>query len=100
MATTMKMRNGKMTAIDGPFMETSKMLDGLVVIESRNLKPAVQIAEGMPHAQSMYVEVRSAIAFSKPRLVHASDLHAPGLSCGFYREDRRVHHTEPASGRV
>jgi hypothetical protein len=66
-AITVRMRDGKMSTTDGPFMETKEMLGGLVLIEARDLNEAVQIAAGMPHARLGAIEVRPAIDFSKPR---------------------------------
>ena len=36
-AMTVQVRNGKMSATDGPFMETKEMLGGIVLIEARDL---------------------------------------------------------------
>jgi len=66
-AITVRMRDGKMSTTDGPFMETKEMLGGLVLIEARDLNEAVRIAAGMPHARMGAIEVRPAIDFSKPR---------------------------------
>ena len=32
---TVQVRDGKMSAVDGPFMETKEMLGGFIVIEAR-----------------------------------------------------------------
>jgi len=66
-AVTVRMRDGKMSTTDGPFMETKEMLGGLVLIEARDLNEAVRIAAAMPHARLGAVEVRPVIDFSKPR---------------------------------
>ncbi len=66
-AVTVRMRDGKMSATDGPFLETREMLGGLAQIEARDLNEALQIAAGMPHARIGAIEVRPAIDFSKPR---------------------------------
>ena len=39
-AVTVRVRDGKTSKIDGPFMETREMLGGLVVIEARDLDEA------------------------------------------------------------
>ncbi len=64
---TVTMRDGKMSATDGPFMETKEMLAGFLVIEARDLNEAVRIAGTIPHAKSGAVEVRPFVDFSKPR---------------------------------
>jgi hypothetical protein len=66
-AMTVTMRDGKMSATDGPFMETKEMLGGLVVIEARDLNDALRIASSFPHARLGHIEVRSAIDYSSPR---------------------------------
>lgn len=66
-AITVRVRDGRMSTTDGPFMETKEMLGGLVLIEARDLNEALQIAAGMPHARLGAIEVRPAIDFSKPR---------------------------------
>jgi hypothetical protein len=66
-AITVRMRDGRMSTTDGPFMETKEMLGGLVLIEARDLNEAVQIAAGMPYARLGAIEVRPVIDFSKPR---------------------------------
>ena len=66
-AVTVRVRDGKASKIDGPFMETREMLGGLVVIEARDLNEAVAIAADMPHAKLGAIEVRPAIDYSKPR---------------------------------
>lgn len=66
-AMTVQVRDGKMSATDGPFMETKEMLAGFIVIEARDLNDAVRIAGGIPLAKLGSVEVRPVIDFSQPR---------------------------------
>lgn len=66
-ATTVRVRDGKMSTTDGPFIETKEGLGGLVLIEARDVNEALQIAAGMPHARLGAIEVRPVIDFSKPR---------------------------------
>jgi hypothetical protein len=66
-AMTVKVRDGKMSATDGPFMETKEILGGFIVIEARDLNEAVQIAAGIPLAKLGSVEVRPVVDFSEPR---------------------------------
>jgi hypothetical protein len=68
-AMTVRVRDGKMSTTDGPFMETKEMLGGLIVIEARDLNDAVRIASGIPYATIGSVEVRPLVDFSKPRPV-------------------------------
>ena len=64
---TVQVRDGKMSATDGPYMETKEMLAGFVVIEARDLNEAVRIGAGIPHARLGFIEVRPFVDFSKPR---------------------------------
>ena len=57
-ATTVRVRNGRMSATDGPFAETTEQVGGFVFIEARDLNEAIQIAAGMPIAKVGSIEVR------------------------------------------
>jgi hypothetical protein len=64
---TVRAREGKMSATDGPFMETKEILGGFLMIEARDLNEAVRLAGGIPLARLGTVEVRPVVDFSKPR---------------------------------
>jgi hypothetical protein len=64
---TIRVRSGKMSATDGPFMETKDMLGGIVVIEAVDLNDAVRIASAHPLAKIGAIEVRPLVDFSEPR---------------------------------
>ena len=57
-ATTVRVRNGRMSATDGPFAETTEQVGGFVFIEARDLNEAIQIAARMPMAKVGSIEVR------------------------------------------
>ena len=57
-ATTVRVRNGKVSVTDGPFAETKEFLAGFYMIEARDLNEAIQIASRIPPAQVGSVEVR------------------------------------------
>lgn len=57
-AMTVSVRDGRMSATDGPFTETKEVLGGFVVIEARDLNEAVQLAGEIPLARKGWVEVR------------------------------------------
>jgi len=65
-AVTLQVRDGKMSATDGPFMETKEMLAGFMVIEARDLNEAMRIGAGIPLARVGFVEVRPLFDYSKP----------------------------------
>lgn len=65
-ATTVRVRNGKMSTTDGPFAETKEQLGGFYMIEARDLNEALQIAGRIPSARTGSVEVRPVMEFAQP----------------------------------
>ena len=57
-ATTVRVRNGKVSLTDGPFAETKEQLAGFYMIDARDLNEAVQVASKIPPARIGCVEVR------------------------------------------
>ncbi len=57
-ATTVRVRNGKLSVTDGPFAETKEQLAGLYMIEARDLNEAIRLASGIPPARVGSIEVR------------------------------------------
>ena len=57
-ATTVRIRNGKMSVTDGPFAETKEQLAGFYLIEARDLNDAIQMASKIPPAREGSVEIR------------------------------------------
>ena len=57
-ATTVRVRNGKVSVTDGPFAETKEILAGFYMIEARDLNEAIQIAAKIPPAEVGSIEVR------------------------------------------
>lgn len=57
-ATTVRMRNGKLSTTDGPFAETKEQVAGFILIEAADLNEAIRIAGGIPLARIGSVEVR------------------------------------------
>ena len=57
-ATTVRVRNGKLSTTDGPFAETKEQLGGYFQIEAKDLNEAIQIASRIPAARTGSVEVR------------------------------------------
>ena len=57
-ATTVRVRNGKVSVTDGPFAETKEQLAGFYLIDARDLNEAIQIASKIPPARVGSVEVR------------------------------------------
>jgi len=57
-ATTIRVRNGKVTATDGPWVETKEQLSGYFLIEARDLNEAIRIAAQIPGAARGCIEIR------------------------------------------
>ena len=62
-ATTVRVRNGKLSTTDGPFAETKEQLGGFYLIEAKDLNDAIQIAGRIPSARTGSVEVRPVEVF-------------------------------------
>lgn len=59
-ATTVRVRNGKTSVVDGPFAETKEQLAGFYLIDARDLDEAIQLASRIPPARIGSIEVRPA----------------------------------------
>jgi len=57
-ATTVRVRNGKVSVTDGPFAETKEQLAGFYLVDARDLDEAIQIASQIPPARVGSIEVR------------------------------------------
>ncbi len=65
-ATTVRVRNGKASATDGPFAETKEQLGGYYLINAKDLNEAIQVASRIPSARLGSVEVRPIMEFDQP----------------------------------
>ena len=57
-AASVRIRNGRMTVVDGPFAETKEQLAGFYLIEAVDLNDAIQVAAKLPPAREGTIEVR------------------------------------------
>lgn len=57
--TNIRVRNGKATVTDGPFVETKEQLTGFILIEARDIDDAMHVASNTPAARYGAVEIRS-----------------------------------------
>ena len=57
-ARSVRVRGGKRSVTDGPFIETKEAIGGFDIIECGSLEEAIEIAAGHPVAQNGTVEVR------------------------------------------
>ena len=76
-ATTVRVRNGKMSTTDGPFAETREQLGGYYLLEAKDLNEAIQIAAKIPGAKTGSIEVRPIMEIPESVL---SEIHASALS--------------------
>jgi len=63
-ATTVRVRNGKISSTDGPFAETKEQLGGYYLINARDLNDAIQVAAKIPSAKFGSIEVRPIMEFN------------------------------------
>ena len=64
-ATTVRVRDGKMSTTDGPFAETKEQLGGFYLITANDLDEALQVASKIPSARIGSIEVRPVMDFSQ-----------------------------------
>jgi hypothetical protein len=67
-ATTVRLRDQRAAAADGPFAQTREQLGGFYLIEARNLDEAIEIASRVPSVQfGGAVEIRPVLAVRDDR---------------------------------
>lgn len=64
-ATTIRMRNGKLSTTDGPFAETKEQLGGFYLVEAKDLNEAIQVAAKIPSVKTGSIEIRPVVDFSQ-----------------------------------
>ena len=57
-ARSVRIRNGRVTATDGPFSEAKEVLGGFNLIEARDMDEAVRMAAEFPWTRTGCIEVR------------------------------------------
>ena len=57
-ATTIRVRQSKVSTTDGPFAETKEQLGGFYLINAKDLNDAIQVASRIPSARTGSIEVR------------------------------------------
>jgi hypothetical protein len=62
-ATTVRIRNGRVSTTDGPFAETREQLGGFYLIEAADLNDAIRVASKIPSAKIGSIEVRPVVDF-------------------------------------
>src|SRR5215471_768541 len=64
-ATTVRVRQGKISTTDGPFAETKEQLGGYYLINAKDLNEAIQVAAKIPSAKIGSIEVRPIQEFNQ-----------------------------------
>ena len=64
-ATTVRIRNGKIMTIDGPFAETKEQLGGYYLLDCNDLDEAIKIAAKIPGAKVGSIEIRPIMEFEQ-----------------------------------
>lgn len=57
-ATTVRVRNGELATVDGPFAETKEVLGGFYLVDCADLDEAIAYAARIPAANYGSIEVR------------------------------------------
>jgi hypothetical protein len=65
-AVLVRVRDGKMSTTDGPYIETKEALAGFTLIEARDMNEAVRLAGGIPIAGIGTIEVRPIYEIPSP----------------------------------
>ena len=65
-AVTVRVRNGKQSATDGPFAETTEQLAGFILIEAKDHAEAIQVGSKIPLAKIGSIEVRPIYNIPQP----------------------------------
>ncbi len=75
-ATTVRVRNGKISTTDGPYAETKEHLGGYYVIEAEDMNEAIRVAAKIPGAWHGCVEVRPIAEDARTlRALGMADMH-------------------------
>jgi hypothetical protein len=60
LARTVRMQDGEVVAVDGPFAETKEQLGGILLLEARDMKHAVELMSKHPGVRFGPFEIRPA----------------------------------------
>lgn len=77
-ATTVRVRDGRVSITDGPFAETKEQLAGFYLIDAKNLDEAIDIASKIPPAQVGSIEVRPVRELVSTKGAHRNVGDIPG----------------------
>ena len=60
-ATTVRVRDGKVMTMDGPFAETKEQLGGYYLLKCKDLDEAIELAAMIPGAKKGSIEIRPVV---------------------------------------
>lgn len=60
-AATLRWKNGKVSVTDGPYAETKEQLGGILILEARDLKHAIELMSKHPGVKAGPFEIRPAV---------------------------------------
>jgi len=69
-ATTIRVRDGRLSVTDGPFAETKEHLGGFILIEARDLDDAIQAMATIPMARIGSIEIRPILQLQRRPEAH------------------------------
>jgi hypothetical protein len=59
-AATLRLRNGKVVVTDGPYAETKEQLGGILILDARDMKHAIELMSKHPGVRMGPFEIRPA----------------------------------------
>jgi hypothetical protein len=65
-AAVVRVRNGRLSVTDGPFIETNEQLGGFYLVEAASEEEAVRLAAGIPSSRIGSVELRPVLELARP----------------------------------
>jgi hypothetical protein len=65
-AAVVRVRNGRLSVTDGPFIETNEQLGGFYLVEAASEDEAVRLAAGIPSARVGSIELRPVLDLARP----------------------------------
>jgi hypothetical protein len=64
-AATLRWKNGKVSVTDGPYAETKEQLGGILILEAKDLKHAIELMSKHPGVKAGPFEIRPAVDLSQ-----------------------------------
>jgi hypothetical protein len=65
-AAVVRVRDGRLSVTDGPFIETNEQLGGFYLVEAESGEEAVRLAAGIPSSRIGSIELRPVFELARP----------------------------------